>query len=80
MEESIKKDIEKDIEEGIKEIVKQIIEEIVEEINIKKDIENLFKLRSNNKNKKRIRKFLAYYRNLREMKDKRSEYKKGYKI
>jgi hypothetical protein len=38
------------------------------------------KLRRNDRDKKQIRKSLTYYRNLREMKNKRSEYKEKHKI
>jgi hypothetical protein len=84
IEESIEKDIEKDIEkgieEGIKEVLKQIIEKVVEEINIEESTGDPPKLRRSDRDKKQIRKFLTYYRDFREMKNKRSGYEKEYKI
>jgi hypothetical protein len=38
------------------------------------------KLRHNGTDRKQIRKFLTYYRDFREIKDKRSGYKERYKI
>jgi hypothetical protein len=80
IEESIEKGIEKGIEEGIKEVVEQIIEEIVEEINMEEGTGDPPKLRRSGRDRKKIRKSLTYYRDLREMKDKRSEYKEGYRM
>jgi hypothetical protein len=42
--------------------------------------ENPPKLRHSDTDRKQIRKILTYYRDLREMKNKRSGYKKGYMI
>jgi ubiquitin len=71
--------MEKSIEEGIKEVVKQIIEEIVEEINMEEDTGDPSKLRRSDKDRKQTRKSLIYYHDLREMKDKRSEYKEKHR-
>jgi hypothetical protein len=38
------------------------------------------KLRRSNRDRKQTRKFLAYYRDLREMKDKRSGYEEEYGV
>jgi hypothetical protein len=72
--------MEKDIEEGIKKVVEQVMEEIVEEVNMEESTGDLPKLRRSGKDRKQIRKSLTYYRDLREMKDKRSEYKEGYRM
>jgi hypothetical protein len=80
MEEGIEEGIEKGIEEGIKEVVEQVIEEVVEEVNMEEGIGDPPKLRHSSTDRKQIRKFLAYYRDLREMKDKRSGYEKGYGV
>jgi hypothetical protein len=68
------------IEKNIKEIVEQIIKEVVEEINMETSIRDPPKFRRNDRDRKQIRKFLIYYRDLREMKDKRSEYEEEYKM
>jgi hypothetical protein len=47
---------------------------------MEKDIGDFSKFRRSDSDRKYIRKFLAYYRNLREMKNKRSGYKERYKI
>jgi hypothetical protein len=79
MEKDIEEGIEKGIEEGIKGIVEQIIE-VVEKINMEEGIGDSLKLRYNNTDRKQIRKFLTYYRDFREMKNKRSEYEKEYGV
>jgi hypothetical protein len=80
IEESNKESIEKDIKKNIKEIVEQTMKKIVEEINIEKDIKDSPKFRRNDRNKKQIRKSLTYYRDFREMKNKKSEYKEKHRI
>jgi hypothetical protein len=56
------------------------MEKIVEEINMKEGTGDPPKLRRSGRDRKQIRKFLTYYRDLREMKNKRSGYKKEYRI
>jgi hypothetical protein len=80
MEEGIEEGIEKDIEEDIKKVVEQVIKEVVEEMNMEKSIGDPPRFRRSGRDRKQIRKFLAYYRDFREMKNKRSGYEKGYKI
>jgi hypothetical protein len=80
IEEGNEEGIEKGIEKGIKKIVEQVMEKIVEEINMKEGIGDPPKLRRNGRDRKQIRKFLTYYRDFREMKDKRSEYKERYRV
>jgi hypothetical protein len=72
--------MEKGIKKSIKVIVEQIMKEVVEKINMEEDIRNPPKLRRSSRDRKQIRKFLAYYRDLREMKDKRSEYKEEHRV
>jgi transposase-like protein len=80
IEKGIEEGIEKGIEEGIKEVVEQIMEEIVEEVNMEKDTGDPPKFRRNSRDRKQTKKSLTYYRDLREMKDKRSGYEKGHRI
>jgi hypothetical protein len=80
IEKNIEEGIEKGIKKGIKKVVEQIIEEVVEKINMEESIRDPPKLRRNSRDGKQIRKSLTYYRDLREMKNKRSKYKKGYRI
>jgi hypothetical protein len=80
MEEGIEEGIEKSIEEGIKELVKMVIEEVVEEVNMEEDTGDPPKLRRSGRDRKQTRKSLSYYRDLREMKDKRSGYKEGHRM
>jgi hypothetical protein len=80
IEEGIEEDIEKGIEEGIKEVVEQVIEEVVEEFNIEEGTGDPPKLRRSGMDRKQTRKSLAYYRDLREMKDKRSGYEEGHRV
>jgi hypothetical protein len=47
---------------------------------MEKGTEDPFQLRRNGRDKKQIRKFITYYRDFREMKDKRSGYKKKYRV
>jgi hypothetical protein len=76
MEEGIKKGIEK----GIKKIVEEIIKKVVKEVNIKEGTGDPPRLRRSGRDRKQTRKSLAYYRDLREMKDKRSGYKEGHRM
>jgi hypothetical protein len=80
IEKGIEEGIEKGIEEGIKKVVKQVMEEAVEEINMEEGIGDHPKLRRSGRDRKQIRKSLTYYRDFREMKDKRSGYKERYKV
>jgi hypothetical protein len=76
MEEGIKKGIEK----GIKKIVEEIIKKVVKEVNIKEGTGDPPRLRRSGRDRKQTRKSLAYYRDLREMKDKRSGYEEGHRV
>jgi hypothetical protein len=56
------------------------MEEVVEEINMEEGTGEPPKLRCSDRGRKQTRKFLAYYRDFREMKDKRSGYEEGYRV
>jgi hypothetical protein len=47
---------------------------------MKESIGNPSKLRRNSRDRKQIRKSLAYYRDFREMMDKKSGYKEKYRV
>jgi hypothetical protein len=56
------------------------MEEIVQEINMEEGIGDPPKLRRSGRDRKQIRKFLTYYRDFREIKDKRSGYEERYRV
>jgi hypothetical protein len=72
--------MEKSIEKNIKKIVEQVMKKIVEKINIEEGTGDPPKLRRSSRDRKQIKKSLTYYRDFREIKDKRSGYKKRYRV